>query len=75
MLSRKRGGPKVAEVNDLNRNDQRLLAKTHFKGTDHNAHVWAVQCERNECGHVYGANSTDFHERKCPSCQAGKPGL
>jgi len=69
----------TAQVGDLNPNDQRLLAKTDALGTDHNARIWAVQCERADsgriCGHVYGVNGTDFHDRKCPKCGGGKPGL
>ncbi|MCX5569633.1 hypothetical protein [Kaistia nematophila] len=65
----------MAEVDDLNRNEQRLLRKTAFKGTDHNQKIWALQCERTDCGHVYGANGSDFHRRRCPSCDGGAPGI
>jgi hypothetical protein len=27
------------------------------------------------CGFVYGANSGDVFERKCPNCQGGAPGI
>ena len=27
------------------------------------------------CGARYGANGSDFHQRKCPNCQGGMPGL
>jgi hypothetical protein len=27
------------------------------------------------CGHRYGANSCDFHIRRCPEHDGGKPGL
>jgi Zn finger protein HypA/HybF involved in hydrogenase expression len=65
----------MAEEGDLNRNSQRLLRKTAFAGTDHNQRIWAVQCEIRNCGHVYGVNGTDFHERRCPKCDGGQPGL
>ena len=65
----------MSEVGDLNRNQQRLLAKTRFDGNDHGQRIWAVQCERGACGHVYGVNGTDFFQRLCPKCQGGKPGL
>ncbi len=56
----------ASEVGDINQNGQKLLAKTAFEGTDHNQKIWAVQCTKDRCGHVYGVNGTDFHERKCP---------
>ncbi|AVF05385.1 hypothetical protein C4375_17920 [Devosia sp. I507] len=65
----------MAEIGDLNRNGQRLLLKTAFKGTDHNQYIWALQCQRNECGHVYGANGSDFHLRRCPKCDGGADGI
>jgi hypothetical protein len=63
----------MSKVGDLNRNGQELLAKTDAKGTDHNQKIWALQC--SGCGHVYGANGSDFHQRKCPKCQGGAPGI
>jgi hypothetical protein len=65
----------ASEIGDINPNGQQLLAKTTFDGTDHNQKIWAVQCTQPGCGHVYGANGSDFHLRKCPKCQHGKPGL
>jgi hypothetical protein len=65
----------MAVVGALNDNSQRLLAKTRFKGNGPNALIWAVQCERDGCGHVYGANGHDFHLRLCPKCQGGAEGL
>lgn len=65
----------MAEEGDLNRNSQRLLRKTKFKGNDHLQYIWALQCERRGCGHVYGANGSDFHLRRCPKCEGGAPGL
>ena len=65
----------MADEGELNRNDQRLLKKTAFSGTDHNQYIWAVQCERNSCGHVYGANGSDFHHRRCPRCDGGAKGI
>ena len=58
---------------DNNRNSQQLLRLTDVRGTDHGARVWILKC-RN-CLHIYGSNSTDSFERKCPKCQDGKPGL
>ena len=63
----------MTEVREIDQNGQQLLAKTQFQVTDHNQKIWAVQCTLY--GHVYGVNGTDFHERKRPNCQGGKPGI
>jgi putative restriction endonuclease len=63
----------VKNPGDINQNGQQILRLTSEKGTDHNARVWALKC-RN-CLHVYGSNSTDAWERKCPKCQKGTAGL
>lgn len=58
---------------DTNRNDQQLLRPTDYRGTDHNARVWVLKCR--QCLNIYGSNSTDAWERRCPKCQKGKAGL
>jgi putative restriction endonuclease len=58
---------------DINRNNQQLLRQTAEPGTDHNAGVWILKCRR--CLNIYGSNSTDAWERKCPTCQQGMAGL
>lgn len=58
---------------DKNQNEQRLLRKSAQPGTDYNAHVWVLKCQL--CSNIYGSNSTDVWERKCPKCQNGRPGL
>ncbi len=63
----------AAEVGYINRNNQRLIVKTDRPGTDHNQYVWELQCE--SCGTEYGANGSDFYQRKCPVCQSGATGL
>ncbi|MFN0217610.1 MAG: hypothetical protein ACKVP4_02220 [Hyphomicrobium sp.] len=65
---------------DINRNSQRLVAKTKRPGNDHNQLVWILCCERVDyhgevCGHRYGASGSDYVQRKCPECQGGEPGL
>lgn len=65
---------------DINANDQILIARTDRPGTDHNQYVWILVCARRNsngdiCGQRYGANGSDFHHRKCPTCQGGMPGL
>lgn len=56
-----------------NRNRQQVVRPTGLRGTDHNARVYEIVCR--DCGYRYGANGTDIHDRKCPKCQGGKPGL
>ena len=71
----------VARIGEANRNRQRLVQKTAERGTDYNQYVWVLICEYESadhagvCGYQYGANGSDFHERKCPICPGGKPGL
>jgi hypothetical protein len=55
----------MAEIGDVNRNGQKLICKTKFPGTDHNQYAWILYCPA--CGLLYGANGTDFFERKCPN--------
>lgn len=60
-------------VGDNNRNNQQLLRLTKESGTDNNARIWVLKCRK--CLHIYGCNSTDAFERKCPECQNGAAGL
>jgi hypothetical protein len=52
---------------------QVVIRNTGLPGNDKNQYVYQLGC--SHCGHVYGANGSDIHERKCPMCQGGKPGL
>jgi putative restriction endonuclease len=63
----------VNKPGDFNQSDQQLLRLTDVRGTDHNARVWVLKCRR--CSNIYGSNSTDAWERKCPDCQHGKEGF
>lgn len=58
-----------------NSNGQKNLGKRQplLKGTDYGQYVYVINCTK--CGHVYGANGTDIHLRKCPKCQGGQPGI
>lgn len=57
----------------VNRNGQVTVRDTGMPGTDHLQRVYQLACSK--CGHVYGANGSDVHDRKCPKCQAGAMGL
>ena len=65
---------------DINRNDLILIRRTDIPGNDHLQYVWVLVCARRDvsgalCGHRYGANGSDFFERKCTKCQDAAPGL
>lgn len=67
------------QLGDININDQVLIARTTHPGNDHMQYVWVLVCARrlpdgSICGHRYGANGSDFHQRKCPTCQGGAAG-
>ena len=63
----------MARIDDINPHGQRLVACTDRRGNHRYARVWGLEC--SSCGERYGANSCDFHIRRCPRCQRGKPGL
>lgn len=52
---------------------QVVLRNTDRQGTDLHQFVDVLRCEK--CGHEYGSNGSNNHNRKCPNCQGGKPGL
>lgn len=52
---------------------QITVRNTTAPGTDHLQYVYQLAC--SQCGHTYGANGSDIHDRKCPKCQAGSPGF
>jgi hypothetical protein len=57
----------------VNRHGQVTIRNTSQPGTDHLQYTYQLACSK--CGHVYGANGSDIHERKCPVCQAGRSGI
>lgn len=63
----------VKKPGDINRNKQQLLRLTDARGSDQNARVWILKCRL--CSNIYGSNSSDAFERKCPKCQKGVDGL
>lgn len=62
----------MAKIGEVNQHEQRLVRQTAERGNHPFATIWVLQCPR--CDQAYGANSCDFHIRRCP-CQGGKPGL
>jgi hypothetical protein len=57
----------------VNPHGQEVIRNTGKTGTDHGQYIYELKCRA--CSHQYGANGSDIHERKCPTCQAGRPGL
>lgn len=57
----------------VNRNGQAVLKDTGLPGTDHLQRIYILRC--SSCEAEYGANGSDIHARRCPSCGNGKPGL
>ncbi len=64
---------KTTDPGFLNPNGQLVVRPTGLPGTDHLQRIYVLRCDH--CGNEYGANGSDVHERKCPRCQGGKPGL
>lgn len=63
----------TTELGFINRNNQKVMLKTDILGNDHNQVVYVLQCQN--CGSQYGANGSDIFQRRCPSCDGGRPGL
>lgn len=62
----------MAEIGDINRHGQLLVTKTDEKGNHPFAKLWILRCTEDDCGAEYGANSCDFHIRRCPK-HGGRP--
>jgi hypothetical protein len=60
----------TTEPGFINSNGQITIRDTGLAGTDNKQHVYQLGCSK--CGHVYGANGSDIHDRKCPKCQNGR---
>lgn len=61
------------QLDYVNRNGQTVMAATGLPGTDHGQYIYVLRC--GDCEYEYGSNGSDNFQRKCPSCQGGKPGL
>jgi hypothetical protein len=69
----KSGKGESVKIGYVNRNGQICSGHRAKPGTDHLQHAYRVEC--GLCGHVYGANGSDMHERRCPECQSGVTGI
>jgi hypothetical protein len=63
----------TTKVGYVNPNGQVVIRNTGKDGTDRSAKMYQLGCSLR--GRVYGSNGTDIFDRKCPSCEQGKPGL
>ncbi|BET58877.1 MULTISPECIES: hypothetical protein [Geobacter] len=69
----KSGKGESVKIGYINRNSQICTGHRDRPGTDHLQRAYRVEC--GLCGHAYGANGSDMHERRCPACQSGAPGI
>jgi len=67
------GNRESVEIGYLNRNGQQCCGHCGVSGTDYGQYAYKTEC--TICGYVYGTNGTDMHERRCPECQGGAPGI
>lgn len=67
------GDGKTVKIGSLNPNGQKCCGHCGVAGTDHGQYAYKTECTR--CGYTYGANGSDMHERRCPECQKGAPGI
>lgn len=65
-------GPSV-QIGVVNPHGQICTGHRGKSGTDHLQLSYRTEC--GHCGDAYGANGSDLHERRCPACQDGAPGL
>jgi hypothetical protein len=57
----------------VNPRGQVVIRNTGLPGTDHGQTVYQLGCSM--CGHIYGANGSEIHLRRCPLHDRGAPGL
>ncbi len=67
------GDGETTKIGYINRNDQKCCGHRGVAGSDHLQLAYRMECLK--CGHVYGANGSDIHLRKCPQCQDDKKGI
>ena len=60
------------QIGNINPNWQICLGTRGKPGTDKNNKSYAMFCL--ECGHIYGANGSDVHERLCKKCNPDSKG-
>lgn len=63
---------KTTDVGYVNKNEQENLGVIPDRSGDSNQKLYHVKCRK--CGHEYGVNGCDLHERKCPKHGGGRSG-
>ena len=63
------GGGRTVKIGYVNVKGQECQGHRGQAGTDHNQLAYRMECRH--CSHIYGANGSDVHRRKCPECQGG----
>jgi len=69
------GNGDTVQIGYINPNNQMCLGTKDTPGTDHLQVSYRMICLEENCEIIYGANGTDVHEKKCPKCQNGAPGI
>jgi hypothetical protein len=64
---------RTTQTGYVNHRGQVVIRNTGLRGTDYGQWVYQLGC--SVCGHVYGANGSDIHLRRCPMHDRGAPGL
>jgi len=73
MATFRDGSGTTTKVRYVNKRKQECLGHRDRAGTDYNQRAYKMRC--GHCEHIYGANGSDVHHRRCPKCQGGKPGI
>ena len=67
------GSGESVEIGYFNPHCQQCCGHCGVEGTDQKQYAYKTEC--TICGYVYGTNGSDMHERLCPECQKGAPGI
>jgi len=67
------GSGESVEIGYFNPHGQQCCGHCGVEETDHKQYAYKTEC--TICGYVFGTNGSDMHERLCPECQNGAPGI
>lgn len=66
----------TVEAGTINANRQQVTRKAGRSARGMaGQQVYVLHCLQPGCGHQYGEEGIRVHQRKCPRCQGGGPGL
>lgn len=66
-LSFYKGITRKSEIGNVNQYGQSVIAVTGLFSTDSRDKIYILQC--GPCGATYCTKSSEYFERKCPTCQ------